>query len=277
MEGQMQQESGSRSVVPDGPKLRAPREKTGKTQKELLRGTKLGLRTYQRAEQGLPVSRALLTEIAGALRVPMSDLVLGKSSARRGAVRLHSCDGKGGVNLLRELQILWGELKFDFQVDPYGQIASQISDIVRFCQMHHGDSIDKFLAEPEFIEVAGELNTRIAELYAEGVNVFYAGLFYWDSGTRKHDGKELNVPRMNERLTIVFSDQPEAMLTPVECSNYETKESVFKRCHLRNRANGVMPGEVRSYAEGMSEGSFVQEYVPAYEAFAATRQTVEPF
>ena len=152
-----------RSAKPDGAKIKKLREALGKTQKELLRSSAVHHRTYQRAEQGKPISRSVLSEIATLLRVPVSDIMLkdGSRSDQRASVRLRSCNGRGAARIVSELQTLWGKLEFDFQVDPYGEVATLIADLVRFCKMHHADTLDKFMAnEDEYIEAVGELNTQ---------------------------------------------------------------------------------------------------------------------
>lgn len=266
------QKKVSRSSVPDGPKIRKLREKTGKTQKEFLRGSQVTIRTYQRAEQGKPITRSLLSEIATLLRVPVADIMLSTGSEQRSAVRLQACDGRGGAALLTDLQTLWGELKFDFRVDPYGQVAGLIADVVRFCKMNQA-SIDSFLEEPEFIEAVGELNTKIAELYTHGVNIYFASYLYWDVDDYSDDvdGKTYSLPIMRERLKLIFSDAPHEQ-AEISIPAVERKESAYKRANARNAGRGVQPSDIAALVAGGAPGSSTAEYSSAYEDYCKMRK-----
>ena len=160
--------------------------------------------------------------------------------------------------------MLWGKLEFDFQVDPYGDIATQIADIVRFCKINHADTLEKFLAEAEYIEAVGELNTRIAELYQHGINIYSASYLYWDSEASKaDDGTSVFFPRLCERMTVVFHDGPEA-LTEITIPELEQKDAVFRRCHARNRAAELTPEHLELLTqEAATEGS-MRSYTAAY-------------
>jgi transcriptional regulator with XRE-family HTH domain len=262
-----------RSARPDGAKIKNLREALGKTQKELLRSSPVHHRTYQRAEQGTAISRAVLSQIATLLRVPVADIMFKDSSRpeQRASVRLRSCDGRGAAKIVSELQTLWGKLEFEFQVDPYGEIATLIADVVRFCQMNHADTLGKFLAEPEYIEAAGELNTRIAELYQHGVNIYSASYLYWDSEASKDDdGKSIFLPQLCERMTIVFHDGPET-LTEITVRELEQRDAVYRRCHARNYAAGLTPDYLVLLTHEAAATGTISNYPTAYAEYCKSR------
>lgn len=262
-----------RSAKPDGVKIKKLREAAGKTQKELLRSSPVHPRTYQRAEQGKPISRSVLSQIATLLRVPVSDIMRqdGTRPDQRGSVRLRGCNGRGAASIISELQTLWGKLEFDFQVDPYGEVATLIADIVRFCKMNHADTIEKFLSEADYIEAVGELNTRIAELYQHGVNMYSASYLYWDDeASEDDDGNKVFLPRMCERMTIVFHDGPE-ILMEITIPELEQKDAVFKRCHARNRLAGLTPECLELLTKEATAGGTIKNYAAAFAEYCKPR------
>ena len=182
----------------------------GKSQKELLRDSTVELRSYQRAEQGLAISPAVLREIAGLFKLPLADIVCkpdGDRGARSETVRLHPCDGKGGLKILSRLQCPV-ELRVGFDVDPYGDTATLIADMIRCCKINSYSDASVQLEDAEFIEAVGELNTKIAELYAVGVNIHFATYTRWETSmTQLPTGEAIRTPTCRSCLHILFSEQ----------------------------------------------------------------------
>jgi transcriptional regulator with XRE-family HTH domain len=273
---------GSKSVTPDGKKLRALRAKARKTQKEVIRGTRVQLRTYQRAEKGEPISQEILGEIAKCYGLSLGDLMMGlPREANRSRVRLEPCDGKGARILLRDLRLA-SELKIRFEVDPYGEVATIIADIVRFCKMHHAESREE-IEEDAFIEAVGELNGKIAELYSHGVNVLFVNYLYWtiedhpiaDPSVLCPTGRELfcgqnpraRAPMMDSRFSLVFSEESTGVCEEL-ISPRETKETAYRQANEDNFQLGINPHDLEECLKGSGSRltSFLdhREYVKSY-------------
>jgi len=68
-----------KGILPDGKKLKELRKKLGKTQKGLIQGSSVELRTYQRAEQGLPILPEILQQIGLLLSADLAQLRLDRT------------------------------------------------------------------------------------------------------------------------------------------------------------------------------------------------------
>jgi len=253
----------SRALRADGAKIRNLRDKTRKTQKELLRGSTVGMRTYQRAEQGLLISPAVLREIAGLFNVNLGTIVRDPTEPRGETVRLYPCDGRGGLKILNELQLSNATLSFNFDVDPYGEAAAQIADVIRFCEM--SEYSQGRLDRAEFIEAVGVLNGKIAQLYSVGVNIHFASYHVWEGISQDVLDQIIRIPMIQKRHRFIFSEQSgilQRMMPP-----WQTYEEVCKHCHVGNFNRGIQPEQLRRFLEER-DGPFADDdFIVAYEAY----------
>jgi hypothetical protein len=226
------------------------------------------------------VSSGVAREIAALLDVPPTDIAqVDPAPSVPDAVRLQSCGGKGGLAIMSGLGRV-NDLKFAFQVDPDGEIASKISDVIRFCQHKHINSAEDWanITAPfaqdfnsaAFIEAVGELNTKIAALYSQGVNLYFAFFSYW-TGRSSKDKPVITFPTTKRRLLLLFSDKTDALLTQATPELFETMEWTIKFCHQINRRNQVSIEDIKAATAHSTPKSIIWEYVESYVAFLTER------
>lgn len=258
-----------RTLRADGEKIKQLRAATGKTQKELLRGSHVQMRSYQRAEQGLGVSPAILQEIAALFKRPLGDVC--KSEApkyddyRGSTFRLHPCDGKGGRTIVHNLQC-GIDIRFTFDVDPYGSTASLIADVVRFCKLNRYTQDADLLEDDDFIEAVGELNSKIAELYVLGVNIHYAVFLRWETNRDTLGQDQLvRLPTCKHCLEIVFSERSGVIHKPMHF--WETYEQVCRSCHRSNFGHRVTPEQLSDYLCEIDGSMADRDFLANYAAY----------
>ena len=248
-----------------------------KLQKQLLLGSNIGMRTYQRAEEGSAISEGVLREIAALFKVPVADILMGRVDGGLGnTVRLHPCDGKGALGVLQILQGWPGELRVDFEVDANGDAATIMADVVRCCEMNQADRDHKTdLGAAEFIEAVGELNAKIAALYALGVNIHFTNYPRWET-YRDHlsTGQSIRVPTCKPVTHIVFSEQSDVIHRHM--SRSETYERVCAECHYGNYGHDISPEQLKQYVEAQVGGFANNRFVRAYEEYLQRRSASEP-
>lgn len=266
---------GKRSVALNGAKIKKLREKAGKTQKELIRDSQLTLRTYQRAEQGLPISTGVGRHIAGIFKTPLEEIVYSPANAEAPskALRFQPCNGKGGMNILKEVRYGRHKLDFDFEVDPNAEVAKLIAEIIRVCEK--ASAKEGHLENAELIEAVGQLNAKLTALHEHGIHVHFAKEYFWQheiKGSPYHVEPDFSawVPSIESRFNFIFSEESGAISRP-QSSWYE-KTAVRRRCHRQNYKAGLSAEQIR-----MVLASYQQEFADEYAKYlqTATPESVE--
>ena len=258
---------GKRSVALNGAKIKKLREKAGKTQKELIRD-QLTLRTYQRAEQGLPVSTGVGRQIAGIFKTPLEEIVSSNANAESPskALRFQPCNGKGGMNILKDIRCGRYELDFDFEIDPSAEDAKLIAEVIRVCE--RASAKDGLLENAELIQAVGQLNAKLTELHEHGVYVHFAKEYFWRAemkGSPHYVEPDFSVwvPSIELRFSFIFSEES-AIISRPQSSWYE-KTQVYRRCHRLNYKAGLSIEQIR-----MVLASYQQEFADQYEEYLQT-------
>ena len=271
-----------RSMKPDGTKIRSLRLGLGKTQPQIIHGSQVQLRTYQRAEQGIPLAPETLRDVASLFNLPLTEVLKREAEleaeSKAENVRLHSCDGKGGLKILRELQAYPGDVQFKFDIDPYSEVATHLGEFVTLCELHNsskGSPAGHRLHNADFIEVVGELNNKIAQLYDLGVNVYFGKFYAWrvDSTIRALDSREFRVryPARSSRLRFVFSERTGGMIREETIAPFESRSGVFQRAAKANLDIQIEPDAVEFCLNDMffySEPEFADYYSASWERAA---------
>lgn len=133
------------SVIANGEAIKKFRLAAKKTQKEVLRGSTVQLRTYQRAEGGKSTSRETLGEIARLLNVTFEAVVEDKAEKGRGQVKLYKCAGKGGSQILKLVQGSPESLRYKFDLDPGPDEAEKLRRLLIFVSHTQGWVEEQFL------------------------------------------------------------------------------------------------------------------------------------
>ena len=260
---------GQKGVTINGGKIKRLRQKEGKTQKELIKGTQLTLRTYQRAEEGKPVSASVGRDIAGIFKTPLAEIVSAttKSETTSNSLRFQPCNGKGGMKIMQELRHGIYSLDFEFEIDPNAEVSKLVGEVVRICQkVGSGEEIFK---NDTLIEAVGELNEKLTTLQERGIHVHFAKEYYWrvDKKDVPYSEPDISVavPRIEAQFNMVFSEESGVISRAL--NNFFTKVQAFNRCHRFNYKAGISADLVREIDR---ISFFSDEYADGYEEYLKT-------
>jgi transcriptional regulator with XRE-family HTH domain len=253
----------TRTAVPpvraNGDAIKKLRLAAKKTQKELIRGSTVQHRTYQRAEEGKSTSRETLAEIARLLNVTFEAVVKDEAEKGRGQVKLYNCAGKGGSQILKLVQGAPGSIHYNFDLDPDPGEAEKIAGVVEFCKLHtrmgrgiipgvkqefDAPYLSKMSAD--FIRAAGELNAKLSEVTKLGVKVFVGSYWYWDTLLEAiepdvEDEEYIKHPKQCRRVLITFSERDEEFILEDGPRKSELKEACYERAARWNSERNYHP------------------------------------
>ena len=232
----------SRSVKPNGKKIKDRRNELGKTQKALIHNNPdaagLRLRTYQRAEQGKPISPYNLQAIATVLGLEYLDVLENENAGDKSTRRLNRLVPPSASTLVSFLRDDVDSLGIDFEIDPDEEQAEILAEMAETCERIRCASFfdqfegeDKHLTPAEKIRVIGRLNTLLNQLFEAGVYLFYGSVIGWDrtgcfSNRRGPLGVfMINYPQRFKRAEIIFSSIDENFR--YRDRHFRTREQAF--------------------------------------------------
>ncbi len=183
----MAKESTAKGVLPNGPKIKKLRKAAGFSQKNFVNQAHLSDRTLQRAEKGEPVMPEVLTEIAGVLRVKLSEIMLDDPGSTGIAlddphyefVRLQRMIS---ATEFTERARYGNIVDFQFHADPDEELADKIAEAVEIIEALResrdrvGSTEPGNLSNADRIREIGRLNT-IMKALAESCVYFFIGGF----------------------------------------------------------------------------------------------------
>jgi transcriptional regulator with XRE-family HTH domain len=277
----------SRAVIPDGEKIKNLREASGRTVNELLAGSTVHVRNYQRAERGEKISPEYLQLIAALFKRSLSDLIRQdekKDNSTGSQVRLHSCKGKGGYNIIAALQGRPSDVQFEFRTDPAEDAALRIAEIIKFCEQYTlsagaDDEIAEFvlLKSADFIKVVGQLNSKISDLLANsGINVFFGHQYYWYTelfGADDNKESDFFLPTLKRRVRIIFADCSDDFIRE-ESLTQDSRERRFECCARVNIKNGIDPNTLKALLG--NKAVWHSEFINYYRKYCAEATSRNP-
>lgn len=237
----------ARSIVAKGDAIKKLRLEAKQTQKELVRGSAVPLRTYQRAEQGKAISPETLREIARLLKVSFEAVVKNDAESDTGQIRLYRCAAKGGLQIMNLIQGRPGDVTYSFNLDPGPVEAEKIAVVVDFCKAHTtagcptipGVKIDESVpyfgaGSPSFIRAVGQLNEKLGQLVEAGVNVFVGSYFYFNVALEAidwhvEDEEYVQRPQIHQRVLIAFSERGDDFILKPGPQEWEREHSCYER------------------------------------------------
>lgn len=267
----------AKGVLVDGKKLRGLRKKEGKTQKGLIAGTTIQLRTYQRAEQGQHILPDLAEQIAKLLKTDLKTIRADqvKDDAPTNSYRLHNVATVGALKFFETLQGGYGTARYEFAINPRPPIAEQVADFIEFCRPLEIPDYD--LSERRdpatAIRFIGELNHRADVLAAQNIYVFFGTYTQFD--IEKDVGHAIPIEVTGEQqivpytissyrnLRVIFSEENAPFLSK-RFSSWFTYESAVERVINANVKLSIQPDWLpdRSF---IFDAEFVAQYRRAYE------------
>ena len=123
----------------DGKKLQDLRKKQGKTQKGVIAGSTVQLRTYQRAEQGEQILPDLAGQIARLVGAELKDIRADRGSDDKpsNSYRLNDLICVGAGKLLEALQGADEDCaQYEFEINPRSDIAKSVAQFIEFSELH---------------------------------------------------------------------------------------------------------------------------------------------
>ncbi len=238
----------SRSVKPNGKKIKARRNELGKTQKALIHNNPdaagLRLRTYQRAEQGKPISPYNLQTIATVLGLEYLDVLENENAGDKSTRRLNRLVPPSASTLVLFLRDDVDNLWIDFEIDPDEEQAEILAEMAETCERIRCASIfdqfegeDKYLTPTEKIRVIGRLNTLLNQLFEAGVYLFYGSVIGWriDYFTNRRGPLgvfTVSYPQIFKRAEIIFSSIDEDFR--YRDRRFKTREKAFADAIAQN-------------------------------------------
>ncbi len=184
---------GPRSVTPDGRKIKELRRRRNKTQKELLHGhyEEVKVRTYQRAEQGKPISRDNLEAIANILEVEVGELIAEDNVGESDHLRLKRHTPASGSKLFATLRDQVDDLQIEFECEPGEEQAEKLAETCELLTTIQrsgesgppwGDPEDDVFEPPaEKVKAIGRLNSAIGWLEKHEIRLFCGVYVTWGS------------------------------------------------------------------------------------------------
>lgn len=264
----------SKGITPDAKKIKELRTELGKSQKDLIRGSSVELRTYQRAEQGIAVLPVMLQEIATLLGVEANELRNDKAQTPKSSdvFRLHCMTRDGANKLVQQLQDWNSYVQYSFQINPTAQVANDVAALIEFCQtieISEANGRDPFdLLDPASnIRAIGKINDMLSALAEHGIYA-YAGSYCWHTERMcmlkyLKDGQPIHamVPTLQRKLRIIFShEETEYIIGTYPSSSTEPKS--FKRAIAWNLNEQIHPDWLLDQTH---ERDFIEEYRREYE------------
>lgn len=260
-----------KGILPDGKKIKDLRIKAGKTQKGLIQGSAIELRTYQRAEQGKAILPEILQQIGVLLSKDVSEirLITAIEQPNDNTFRMFSLNRVGANQLVQDLRA-GPALNFQFAINPGAEIAEQVAATVEYCELlaKCGSDAD-YLAPAGEIRAIGHLNDLVAHLSQAGV-YSYAGKYYtYDDGKYDiNDDQEYRVPIMKGNVRIVFAAAYYEYITQTYPS-WRTEKAAAERCTEWNLKQDVAP-EIIDGRDFF--GDYALAYRAAHEAHAGQKE-----
>ncbi|HVZ03270.1 hypothetical protein [Hyphomicrobium sp.] len=272
----MTEQKKTKGVLPDGNAIKQLRKKLGKTQKGLIQGTTIELRTYQRAEQGVRILPEVLGQIAVVLRADPVALRANKNEVSNGSAvfRLQSISNAGGNQLVKELQTSWTDkIDYNFKINPSGAVAEEVAELVDYCQELEitAHSNRKPLSPANKIRAIGKLNDLISNLAAKGVFAYVGSYNEWDTKRQavgemiwEESGEpiEARTPSIRKRIRVVFAHEDTDLITGTY-STWSTRESAYERAIAKNLELGIHPDWLQEH--WVFDDDFIEEYRAAFE------------
>jgi len=261
-----------KGILPDGKKIKELRKKLGKTQKGLVQGSGVELRTYQRAEQGLPILPEILQQIGLLLSADQAQLRLDRTqpAEQENSFRLHCVSTDGASRLVTELQGWSSKVEYRFAINPSGEVAEKVAATIEYCQsLAVTNSVAPRLSPANKIRAIGQLNDMLGELALHEVHT-YAGSYYtWDDREEivadlvwEQDGEPISykMPAIESNLRLVFSHKAHPFIVGTY-SSWQSKQEATSRAITWNLEHKIKPQWINE--------PFDDEFTNAYrEAYA---------
>lgn len=240
----------SKGILPDGKKIKELRKQAGKSQKGMIQGSPIELRTYQRAEQGLPVLPEILQRIGVLFSKDPSELRLSKQPAKQSehSFRLYCASHHGANKLVTELQRWTTNVEFRFEISPGTEVAERVATTVEFCQaLEITEDAQARMSPAQKIRAIGQLNDLLGTLASDGVHT-YAGEYYtYDDEVEQieidpetSETRTIKSPGITSHLRIVFAGQQHDFILNTY-STYRTWEAAAQRATRWNLKHGIEP------------------------------------
>jgi transcriptional regulator with XRE-family HTH domain len=267
----------AKGVRPDGAKIKDLRFKAKKSQKSLIHGSTVELRTLQRAEKGEPVLPAILQQIASLLDVPYTDITLDDAASDQGnTYRLYNVKKLGGRKLYSALHN-WGiEYNYSFAIDPDFELATLIADAIRYFQSFPIQSFDDYVIDPaQKILSIGAINDQLSKLESHCVWVYLGKWKEWN--VKKEEdirfGPDLTGGgtvspsnlEVTEHVSIRFSGENVEYLVDTFFEFYSYERAV-QHAIRDNLERGIHPDWLVHSSYLPRQASFIDVYRDAYEA-----------
>jgi transcriptional regulator with XRE-family HTH domain len=272
----------AKGVKANGTKIRELRLKANKSQKSLINGSTVELRTLQRAEKGEPVLPAILQQIAQLLEVPLTDLTLASHDHQQtNAYRLYNARTVGGRRLFSALHDWDVQYHYAFSIDPDQELATSIAATIRYFQSLAITTIDDYVADPaDKILTIGRINNCLAELENKGVWIYF-GKF--TECTVKKESTILFGPDLTGAGTVSPSNVAVSFHAKIRFSNenveyltdsfYEvyTRDRAEQKAIRENLERGIHPDWLDACSPLVFHSSFLEAYRKAHGAAQKSR------
>jgi transcriptional regulator with XRE-family HTH domain len=260
-----------KGVLPDGKKIKELRKKLGKTQKGLIQGSGVELRTYQRAEQGLPILPEILQQIGLLLSADLAQLRLDRTQQpeQENSFRLQCVSTDGSSRLVADLQGWSPKVEYRFAINPSGEVAEMVAAVVECCQsLEIKNHLTARLSPAQRIRVIGRLNDMLGALTNYEVHT-YAGSYYtWDDQDQivpdkiwEHSNEPISyrLPSIESNLRLVFSHQQHPFIVGTY-SSWQSKKEAFARAINWNLIHQIKP----EWIDEPFDDEFTNTYREAY-------------
>ena len=268
----------TKGILPDGKKIRELRERVGKTQKGLIQGSGIELRTYQRAEQGRPILPEWLQRISVLLNTDLKELRIEKDHApnAKELFRLQCISENGANKLLNELQSLFGKVEYRFEINPTTKDAEQVAALVEYCQelvISNCDEEDKILEPASKIRAIGRLNDMLTSLASKKIYVFTGEYQLWGVQivkvrTPEPDGLVIKAsfPNLSTKLRIVMKNDAAPHINETYSPWRSTRENAYQQAIAANLEAGILPDWLEcAVREALFWYGFIAEYRREYD------------
>jgi len=248
--------ANQRTVAPNSEEIKRLRNEKGLTQNALVEDPNVlvGLKNYQRAEQGQPIGLQFFESLAAFFDVPVDQIIKNRTDVYDRTIILTRKDPPSASDLLSILCYSSTALDIRFDVDPNKKEAENIAWLCSTMEeIERGISFsDPYFDMPAIerpphsepaarILVIGQMNQRLLELADQNIFIFYKKpeTYYeehycddlMDDPEAAAVGASIRAPgiRTKNFMEIVFSKSENLLLT-IEMRPYYMRKSEAMEC-----------------------------------------------